>query len=95
MLSKLKNHSIDNLRMVLWFFGIMFAINVKKIEKYIPSFIKDVIRHKLFKIFVMFIALYMYTESYFRSGVVTFTIFISSYLIDILNLKELLTNYKN
>ena len=42
----------------------------------------------------MYIALYTYTKSHFRSGIVTVTIFAASYLLDILNLKELLTNFR-
>ena len=41
----------------------------------------------------MYIALYTYTKSHFRSGIVTVTIFAASYLLDILDLKELLTNF--
>ena len=94
MISKNIDYLVENYRIVLWFLGILFTMNIEKISPHIPIPIKNIIKHKLFKTFIMYIALYTYTKSHFRSGIVTFTIFAASYLIDKLDLKELLTNFR-
>ena len=88
MISKNIDYLVENYRIVLWFLGILFTMNIEKISPHIPIPIKNIIKHKLFKTFIMYIALYTYTKSHFRSGIVTFTIFTASYLIDVMNLKE-------
>ncbi len=83
-----------NLRITIWMISIIVALNMQSIQNKLPNSIKNILTHKLFKVVVMFLVLYIYTNSVFRSSIVTLSIFSASYLIDYLNLKELFINNK-